>query len=208
MSPVASSVVKTDYETPVRRAAPGSLSNHVVHIRKLAPFEAGAMRDHLLRLDKKSRQMRFGHGVSDAFIARYVDGVFEQQALVKACFIDGVCRGVGEAFFVHSSDCDVEAAFSIEPRWQGYGLGTMVFERLIRSVRNRGGRRICVLCMRTNVAMNRLAEKLDAEIRVMPDGVTGEILRPPGGLLSLSREWFEDAQFMYLALPDVEESAE
>jgi len=179
------------------------LSDHLVHIRRLMPFESGVFRDHVLRLDANGRHMRFGHAVSDDFIERYAEQVFAQGAIVKACYIDGTCRGVGEAFFVRSGDCDVEAAFSVEPRWQGHGLGTLIFRRLIRAVRNRGGRNICVLCLRTNAAMIRMAAKLDGLIRVMPDGVTGEIIRPPAGLLSLGAEMMEDAQFMYLELPDV-----
>jgi GNAT superfamily N-acetyltransferase len=172
------------------------------------PFESGVFRDHLLRLDHDGRQMRFGHAVSDEFLEKYAKDVFAEGAIVKACFIDGICRGVGEAFFVRSADCDVEAAFSIEPRWQGHGLGTLIFERLIRAVRNRGGRRICVLCLRSNAAMIRMAHKLNGLIRILPDGITGEIIRPPGGLLSLGAEMIEDAQFMYLELPDEPEASQ
>ena len=41
------------------------------NIRKLWPTETDKFRDHLLRLDKTSRRLRFAHGVSDAFIEDY-----------------------------------------------------------------------------------------------------------------------------------------
>ena len=41
------------------------------NIRKLWPTETDKFRDHLLRLDKMSRRLRFAHGVSDAFIEDY-----------------------------------------------------------------------------------------------------------------------------------------
>ena len=41
-------------------------------IRKLWPTETDKFRDHLLRLDKTNRRLRFAHGVSDAFIEALV----------------------------------------------------------------------------------------------------------------------------------------
>jgi len=41
------------------------------NIRKLWPMETDKFRDHLLRLDKENRRMRFAHGVSDAFVEDY-----------------------------------------------------------------------------------------------------------------------------------------
>ena len=40
-------------------------------IRRLWRSDLPAFREHLLRLDEISRHMRFGGGVSDAFIAQY-----------------------------------------------------------------------------------------------------------------------------------------
>ena len=37
-------------------------------VRKLWPTEDHLFRNHLLRLDKDSRRLRFAHGVSDSFI--------------------------------------------------------------------------------------------------------------------------------------------
>ncbi|MGL5736117.1 MAG: GNAT family N-acetyltransferase, partial [Beijerinckiaceae bacterium] len=40
-------------------------------IRKLLPAETDLLCDHLLRLDKESRRLRFTHAVSDDFIRTY-----------------------------------------------------------------------------------------------------------------------------------------
>ena len=40
-------------------------------VRKLWPTEGHLFRDHLLRLDRDSRRLRFAHGVSDSFIEDY-----------------------------------------------------------------------------------------------------------------------------------------
>ena len=42
-------------------------------IRKLWIGEADKYREHLLRLDPSSRHNRFGGGVSDDFIGRYIE---------------------------------------------------------------------------------------------------------------------------------------
>ena len=56
------------------------------NIRKLWPTETDKFRDHLLRLDKMSRRLRFAHGVSDAFIEDYAGRTAEMGALVYAYF--------------------------------------------------------------------------------------------------------------------------
>ncbi|MEL6920430.1 MAG: GNAT family N-acetyltransferase [Pseudomonadota bacterium] len=191
------------FEHPFSHVTPKRhLRNHLVHVRRLAHAEIGTFRDHLIRLDTQSRMNRFGNAVSDAFLASYAERVMAREGTVKACFIDGVCRAAGEAFLVEHQDYDAEAAFSVEKRWQGYGLGTLIFKRLIRTIRNKGGTRICVICMRHNMAMRRIAEKMGGEIRIMPDGVVAHIERPASSLWSISLEAIEDASFMLLDVPN------
>ena len=50
---------------------PGLHPISAASVRKLWPTEGHLFRDHLLRLDKDSRRMRFAHGVSDSFIEDY-----------------------------------------------------------------------------------------------------------------------------------------
>ena len=52
------------------------------NIRKLWPTETDKFRDHLLRLDKMSRRLRFAHGVSDAFVEDYAGRTGEMGALM------------------------------------------------------------------------------------------------------------------------------
>ncbi|MEM9999745.1 MAG: GNAT family N-acetyltransferase [Pseudomonadota bacterium] len=191
------------FEPPFLRNFPtlGGLTNHVVHVRRLASAEVGAFRDHLVRLDTQSRVNRFGHAVSDAFLTSYAERTMSQSGTVKACFIDGECRAAGEAFLVNHNDYDAEAAFSVEKRWQGIGLGTLLFKRLIRTMRNKGACRICVICLRYNAPMRRIAEKMGGDVRFVSDGVIAHLEEPESSLWSLSMEAVEDASFMVLHLP-------
>ena len=60
-----------------------------VEIRRLWPSDLAIFRDHLLRLDDYSRHMRFGGGVSDAFLRQYAEHCFGKGDLVFGAFVDG-----------------------------------------------------------------------------------------------------------------------
>ena len=66
------------------------------NIRKLWPTETDKFRDHLLRLAKQNRRMRFAHGVSDAFVEDYAARMSEMGALVYGFFVDGELRGAAD----------------------------------------------------------------------------------------------------------------
>ena len=63
--------------------------------RKLWPHDSAKFRDHLLRLDKASRRLRFAHGVSDSFIEDYAARMGELGSIVYAYIEDGEVRGRG-----------------------------------------------------------------------------------------------------------------
>ena len=65
-------------------------------IRRLWPTETDRFRDHLLRLDKDSRRLRFAHAVSDAFIEDYASRMTEYGSLVYGHVVDGKVRGAAE----------------------------------------------------------------------------------------------------------------
>ena len=65
-------------------------------IRKLAPMEVFKFRDHLLRLDKDSRRLRFAHGVSDSFIEKYASGMNDDGSIVFGYFEGNEVRAAAE----------------------------------------------------------------------------------------------------------------
>ena len=67
-------------------------------IRKLWIERAGPYRDHLLRLDKESRRNRFGGGVSDEFILRYID--LSLGLLAPLLGLVGNVAGLGAVFLI------------------------------------------------------------------------------------------------------------
>ena len=88
-------------------------------IRKLWIGEAAKYRDHVLRLDSTSRHNRFGGGVSDDFIGRYVELSLSLDAVVHAFLIKGVIRGAAELRPLGAPfPRQAEAAISVEKAWQ------------------------------------------------------------------------------------------
>lgn len=172
-----------------------------VAVRQLWPHDRAILAAHLNRLDAESRRARFGGAVGTPFLARYAGETLEADGFVKAAFVDGVCRGVGEARFIAHRDYDVEAAFSIEHGWQNKGLGDMLFKRVVRAAANRGKRRLCMVCLRSNLRMIRLASNNRARIRLAPDGVIGEIVDGGGSLFALSTELLMENVAFLMTVP-------
>src|SRR5665647_1832144 len=108
-------------------------------IRKLWPTETPKFRDHLLRLDKASRRMRFAHGVSDYFIEDYAARMADMGGIVYAYFEGEEVRGAAELKKLGETwGREAEAAFSVEQLQQEHGIGTELMGRVIRAARNRG----------------------------------------------------------------------
>jgi GNAT superfamily N-acetyltransferase len=174
-------------------------------VRKLWPGEAGAYRDHLLRLDPESRHRRFSGTVSDEFIIRYAEGVEDIGVVVHGFFVDGTLRGGAELRRIGSvADGEAEAAFSVEQPWQSHGVGTVLLERTLLSARNRGIRSLHMHCLGDNRRMQKLARKFEADLSFDFGSVVGEVDPPRSTALSLLREWMSDGYGIANAMLDAQ----
>src|ERR1700739_1598119 len=145
-------------------------------IRKLRVAEGTIYREHLLRLDAKSRRSRFGGGVSDAYIEGYLNVSPADDAIVHGCFIDGALRGAAELRPLGSDrPNEAEAALSVEKPWQSNGVGSALLARTLLAARNRGIRRLHMACLAENHRMQQLARKFDAELSFDFGSVVGEV---------------------------------
>jgi GNAT superfamily N-acetyltransferase len=174
-------------------------------IRKLWVGETDAYRDHLLRLDRESRNRRFSGAVSDEFVARHAASAGEFDVVLHGFFVNGVLRGVAElrptgSLFAREG----EAAFSVELPWQSHGVGTVLLERTLLSARNRGIKLLCMHCLADNRRMQQLAGKFDADLKFDFGSAVGEVDPPRFTLLSLTREMVTDAHSIATAFLDVQ----
>ncbi len=153
-------------------------------IRRLWRSDLPLFRDHLLRLDDTSRHMRFGGGVSDAFVKQYAEHCFGKGDLVFGAFFDHVLHGAAElrsneAIWSEQAPADrhihAEAAFSVESAFRKRGLGEQLFRRITEAARNHGVEVIEIVCMPENVAMRRLAGKFKAEFAFDNNQLLGKL---------------------------------
>jgi GNAT superfamily N-acetyltransferase len=163
------------------------------NIRKLWPTEANAYRDHLLRLGPDSRHRRFSGAVSDEVIQRHARTICDVGVVVHGFFMDGILRGAAELRLAGLLSREAEAAFSIEAAWQSLGIGTVLLERTLLAARNRGIRRLQMLCLADNSRMQQLARRFAAELTFDFGSVVGEVGPARSTPLSPLREWVDDA---------------
>lgn len=174
-------------------------------LRKLWPTEHGLFRDHLLRLDKDSRRMRFAHGVSDSFIEDYAGRMNEMGSVVFGYFVDGEIRAAAELRKLSDHwGVEAEAAFSVERAYQDMGIGSALMGRVIRAARNRGVRLLFMSCLAENAKMQAIAKKYEAVLRFEYGEVIGEILPEGPDYFSLLAEAVDDRVGYMMAVLDLQ----
>ena len=174
-------------------------------IRRLWPTETDKFRDHLLRLDKDSRRLRFAHGVSDAFIEDYASRMTEYGSLVYGHVVDGQVRGAAELRRLGDGwGEEAEAAFSVEKAYQDNGVGSDLMGRVVRAARNRRVRRLYMSCLAENAKMQVIAKKHEAVLRFEYGEVIGEILPETPDYFSMVAEAAEDRVGFMIAVLDLQ----
>ncbi|HZP71450.1 MAG TPA: GNAT family N-acetyltransferase [Pseudolabrys sp.] len=174
-------------------------------VRKLWIGETDAYRDHLLRLDRESRNRRFSGAVSDEFIERHAASAGNVAVVVHGFFVHGVLRGAAELRSVTSGfGREGEAALSVELPWQSQGVGTALLERTLLSARNRGIKLLRMHCLADNRRMQQLARKFEADLKFDFGSVVGEVDPPRFTFLSLTRELVADAHGVATAILDAQ----
>ena len=174
-------------------------------VRKLWIGETEAYRDHLLRLDRESRNRRFSGAVSDEFIARHAASAGNLGVVLHGFFVDGVLRGTAELRPIGSAfGSEGEAAFSVELPWQSHGVGTVLLERTLLSARNRSIKILRMHCLAENQRMQQLARKFEANLSFDFGSVIGKVDPPRSTVLSLTREIVADTHGVATAILDAQ----
>ena len=172
-----------------------------VDVRRLWPADMPLFRDHLIRLDSRSRHDRFSGGMSDDFLIRYAQNCFGEGDLVFGGFIDGVMRGAAE---LRSSEAiwseqapfqrhiHAEAAFSVEEPYRRRGVGETLFRRVEQAASNHGVETVEIVCAPDNVPMIRLAGKFKTKFSFEENQITGRLAARLPTAFSLLREASRD----------------
>jgi GNAT superfamily N-acetyltransferase len=166
--------------------------------------EKDKFRDHLLRLDRDSRRMRFGMAVSDDFITDYASRVGEMRCVVYGFFAGGDMRAAAEMRKIGESwSTDAEGAFSVEKDFQNRGIGTELLGRIIRAARNRGVSRLYMNCLAENHKMQRLCRKYEAELHFDHGEVVGRVLPALPTYISIWEEAVDNSNGFVMAVLDL-----
>lgn len=174
-------------------------------VRRLWPSEADKFREHLLRLDKESRRMRFAHAVADAFIEDYAGRMTEYGSVVYGYLVDGKVRGAAELRRLGDSwGEEAEAAFSVEKAYQDQGIGSDLMGRIVRAARNRSIRRLYMSCLAENSKMQNIARKHEADLRFEYGEVIGEIVPQTPDYFSILQEAHEDRMGFMIAVLELQ----
>ena len=185
-----------------------NMSDHKIrdgNIRKIWPTETNKFRDHLLRLDKDSRRMRFAHGVSDSFIEDYATRMGDMGSVVYGYYVDGEVHAAAELRKLGDTwGPDAEAAFSVERAHQDIGVGSDLMGRVIRAARNRGVHRLYMSCLAENSKMQAIARKHEADLKFEYGEVIGEILPMESNYFSILQEAVDDRVGYMMAVLDLQ----
>jgi RimJ/RimL family protein N-acetyltransferase len=149
-------------------------------IRQLRPSELARFREHLLRLDRRSRRDRFNGGMHDDYIVAYADRCFRAGATVIA-YVEGDTV-LGAAELHERADLPEptgEIAFSVERDWQHRGIGSSLFKRLLDNARGLGYLTLRITTHPDNAATRALVRKFGAHLHFEGGDTVGEISVPP-----------------------------
>jgi GNAT superfamily N-acetyltransferase len=173
-------------------------------IRKLWPSESDKLRDHLLRLDMTNRRLRFAHAVSDHFIIEYAGRQPDMATVIHAYIEAGQVRAVAELRrLARDWGPEAEAAFSVEPDWQGRAIGNDLMGRVVRSPRNRGVRHLLMSCLAEKRKIQAIARKHHAELTFEQGDVIGTIAPDNATYLSQFEESIGDEFDFMIAVLDI-----
>jgi GNAT superfamily N-acetyltransferase len=184
-----------------------------VEIRRLWPSDMEAYRDHLLRLDARSRHERFGGGMSDDFLMHYAEHCFGRGDLLYGAFIGGHLCGAAElrsnqAIWSEQPQfgrhIHAEAAFSVENGYRRRGIGEKLFRRIQRAATNHGVETIEIICLPDNIGMRTLAQKFKTHFTFEESALTGRLRARRPTAFSLMREASADMLDFGAALFDAQ----
>jgi len=169
-------------------------------VRKLWPADFYKFVDHLLRLDTETRTSRFGSYVSDDFIKSYCKKVFLSSSLIEGYFVDGELRGCSELFIIPDSwPVAAEVSFTVEKEYQHHGVGGDLMERVILYARNRSIKKLTLMCLPSNLSMQKIVKKYGDKL-VFKDGeVEGTVKASAPTYFSLLKEGMEESQEFFRA---------
>lgn len=130
---------------------------HLVY--RLQPHEYNRYREHLLALDQHSKYLRFGYQIRDEMINTLCDKFESNPKQHKLFVIENDDLEVVGAGHISLEGEELELAFSVLKDYQGQGMGSSLMSRTVEWCQNRGIKGGCMVCLTSNAAIKKLAQK-------------------------------------------------
>ncbi len=148
----------------------------VATLRPSRADDHGALRRFFHELSPESRRRRFFTLAepTDTLIDRLSDSTDPARALTFLAIrvVDGEARPIAIGSYIAIDATTAEAAFAVDDRFHGKGLGTVLLERLATAAAAHGFRRFEATTLSENTAMLEVFRESGFEIRSRPEGGT------------------------------------
>lgn len=121
--------------------------------------------DHLKRLSKEERQLRFFSSVSDDFIERYVESSTKDDSfwiVTNSPDMTQVIAALHVAF--DKSGESAEFGFSVEKEYTGNGIGTKLVDVAVLVLKSTKTKRVVLNCLSENKAVQAICNKLGFDV--------------------------------------------
>lgn len=133
--------------------------------------DAPCIRGHYVGLDPADRRVRFCAALTDAAIARHVDGLWDRPGFVLAAHDGPLWSGpfhhagrVRALAELAISGPDAELGISVDTTLRRRGIGTYMVQTAARLLIHRGVTRIVAFTLPSNASFLALAQRCDARI--------------------------------------------
>ena len=160
-------------------------------IRKLTEADRPAYRDHLLRLSAADRRSRFCGAMGDGAIERHCDAMRREDTILVGRFESGRLRAAAELYLERDAG-RAELAVSVDADLQSRGVGSALVRRAAVILRNRGIRRLAIVCMPENRRMQRIACRIAERFERGPGEAWITVTLSPPDRFSLWQEVQDD----------------
>jgi len=148
----------------------------VATLRPSRAEDGPALKQFFHELSPESRRRRFFTLAEpgDRLITRLCDSSDPSSAVTLLCIriVDGAPRPIAVGSYIAESPTSAEAAFAVDDRFQGRGLGTILLERLAASAIAHGFHRLEATTLADNTAMLEVFHESGFEIRSRPESGT------------------------------------
>lgn len=163
--------------------------------KRLIEADRAALIAHFRMLSPTSRYLRFGTGIRDEALARYVERIdFDRDALYGVHESDLSLVGVAH---IAITDASAELGVSVLETHRKQGIGAALFERASIWARNHGVTVLYTHCLVENAEMMRIARKSGMDVVTIGGEADAHLKLSPSNFGTIAAELLQDRVALY-----------